>query len=82
MTVHGDPGLEGVNFQGYSATADAAFKQHGGFAIDCNTNAGRCAGAPLAPDIWTFFKAHPFGVDPEPWAGGLPGGFSNLCSIQ
>ncbi len=84
MTIHGAPGSDvvGVDFSQTSATADMLFKQHGGFAVDCNTGGGHCGGAPLAPDAWTFLQAHPYGVDPEPYAGGLPAGFSSQCSIQ
>jgi hypothetical protein len=28
------------------------------------------------------FLAHPYGVAPEPWSGGLPAGFSTECEIQ
>lgn len=82
MTIHGAPGSDvvGVDFSQTSATADMLFKQHGGFAIDCNTGGGHCGGAGLAPDAWTFFQAHPFGVAPE-WTT-LPAGFSSQCMIQ
>jgi hypothetical protein len=83
MTVHGAPGRDVVivDFSSASATADKAFKDRGGFVIDCNTNAGHCGGAPAAPSVWEFFKAHPYGVDPEPYAGGLPAGFYEPCQI-
>jgi hypothetical protein len=83
MTVHGAAGLDVVvvDFSVASATADAQFKGRGGFVIDCNTGGGHCGGTALAPDVWTFFKAHPFGVAPQPWSA-LPPGFSNLCSIR
>src|SRR6185295_13608083 len=83
MTVHGAPGQDVVviDFSQTSATADTVFKQHGGFVIDCNTNGNHCGGGGLAPDVWTLFKAHPFGVAPEPWSV-LPTGFSNLCTIK
>jgi hypothetical protein len=80
MTVHG--GTNDSVFPQTSARAVANYKQHGGFAINCDTGGSTCGGAPLAPDIWNFFKAHPFGVTPDPWSGGLPLGFSDLCSIQ
>jgi predicted esterase len=85
MTVHGAPGGDSgeiIDFAQTSATADTLFKSKGAFVIDCNTGAGHCGGAPLASDVWTFFEAHPFGVEPEPWASGLPAGFSGQCKIQ
>jgi hypothetical protein len=83
MTVHGKMGSDVVvvDFSQTSATADTAFKGKGGFVIDCDTGAGHCGGSGLAPDAWTFFQAHPFGVSPEPWKA-LPAGFSSLCTIK
>jgi hypothetical protein len=83
MTVHGAAGVDVVviDFSSASATADQAFKAAGGFVINCDHGGGHCGGAGLAPDIWKFFKAHPYGVDPKPWAGGLPAGFSTQCKI-
>jgi len=83
MTVHGAPGSDVViiDFSESSATADMGFKSKGGFVVNCNHGGGHCGGAGLAGDIWKFFKAHPFGVTPEPWAMGLPAGFSTQCKI-
>jgi predicted esterase len=85
MTVHGAMGGDtgGVlDFAATSAEADMLFKSKGAFVIDCNTGVGHCDGAPLASDVWRFFEAHAFGVDPEPWTSGLPAGFSDQCKIQ
>ena len=83
MTIHGAPGLDVViiDFSNSSATADKAFKARGGFVINCNHGGGHCGGGGLAPDIWEFFKAHPYGTKPSPWEGGLPSGFSSQCKI-
>jgi hypothetical protein len=83
MTVHGAPGVDvvGIDFSDSSKTADTAFKAKGAFVINCNHGGGHCGGGGLAPEIWQFFKAHPFGVSPEPWASGLPAGFSSQCMI-
>jgi predicted esterase len=84
MTVHGMKGTDVVviDFSDASALADMTYKARGGFTIDCDTGGGHCGGAGLAGDVWTFFQAHPFGVTPEPWASGLPAGFSSQCKIQ
>ncbi len=84
MTVHGAMGSDVVivDFSQTSASADMLFKSKGGFVIDCNTGGGHCGGAGLAGDVWTFFQAHAFGIEPEPWATGLPAGFSSQCKIQ
>jgi acetyl esterase/lipase len=85
MTVHGAPGRDVVvvDFSNTSATADRSFSGRGGFVIDCNHGGGHCGGAGLAGDIWEFFEAHPYGVEPapSPWTSGLPSGFSGACEI-
>jgi predicted esterase len=77
MTVHGMMGKDVVivDFAQRSAIADAAFKMHGGFVIDCDTGGNHCGGAGLAGAAWEFFQTHPFGVSPEPWATMLPASF-------
>ena len=82
MTVHGAPGLDVViiDFSDSSKTADGIFAGRGGFVVNCNHGGGHCGGGGLAPDIWEFFKAHPYGVD-APWTSGLPSGFNSKCEI-
>jgi poly(3-hydroxybutyrate) depolymerase len=81
MTIHGRPGgdVVVVDFSTTSKTADDAYKGHGGFVINCNHGGGHCGGAGLAPSIWTFFKAHPYGAG-KPWSS-LPSGFNSSCMI-
>jgi hypothetical protein len=83
MTVHGKMGVDvvGIDFAQASATADKAFKAKGGFVIDCDTGGQHCGGGGLAGDVWKFFKAHPFGVNPSPWKDALPAGFSTKCML-
>jgi poly(3-hydroxybutyrate) depolymerase len=83
MTIHGAPGVDvvGIDFSNSSRTADMAFKARGAFVINCNHGGIHCGGGGLAPDIWEFFKAHPYGTSPSPWEGGLPSGFNSDCMI-
>jgi poly(3-hydroxybutyrate) depolymerase len=83
MTVHGAPGVDvvAIDFSQSSATADMGFKTRGGFVVNCDTGGGHCGGAYLAGSMWDFFKAHPYGTKPSPWAGGLPSGFAKECKI-
>jgi len=82
MTVHGGAiDMVGVSFPQTSATADASYKNRGGFVVNCDHGGMHCGGALLYGNVWDFFKAHPYGVDPYPWAGGLPAGFSAQCRI-
>jgi hypothetical protein len=83
MTIHGVKGTDVVivDFSETSARADAAFKQRGGFVINCDHGGSHCGGTTLARDVWQFFRAHPYGVSPEPWQSALPSGFSPVCKI-
>ena len=82
MTIHGGTADNvGVSFADTSLRADQTFKNHGGFVINCDHGGNHCAGSGQAPSMWQFFKAHPYGVTPEPYAGGLPAGFSSACTI-
>jgi len=82
MTIHGAPGTDVViiDFSNSSKTADDAYKMRGGFVINCNHGGFHCGGTPLAPDVWEFFKAHPYGTKPSPWTA-LPAGFNSDCEI-
>jgi hypothetical protein len=83
MTVHGAPGVDVViiDFSSSSASADMAYKTNGGFVLNCNHGGVHCGGGGLAGDIWKFFKAHPYGTKPSPWATALPAGFSSQCKL-
>ena len=84
MTMHGAMGVDVVviDFGDSSLREDNDIAAHGGFAIDCDYGGGH-VGAP--PDLvaagWEFMKAHPFGVKPFPYAGGLPATFPSYCKI-
>jgi poly(3-hydroxybutyrate) depolymerase len=84
MTMHGAPGSDVVivDFSQTSMTYDDAIKKAGGFVVNCNHGGGHCgAPADLQAAAWTFMDAHPFGVTPEPYTGGLPAGFPSYCMI-
>jgi predicted esterase len=82
MTMHGGSSdMVIIQFSQSSKTADNAFKTAGGFVINCNHGGGHCA-APAAAytSAWAFMKAHPFGVDPEPYTE-VPSSFPDYCKI-
>jgi hypothetical protein len=85
MTMHGAAGRDVVviDFAQQSLQFTAAVVSAGGFAIDCDHGGGHC-GVPgdLYTAAFTFLLVHPFGVSPEPYEGGLPGGFPSYCRIQ
>jgi len=83
MTVHGAMGTDVVivDFATTSKTADTAFKNRGGFVVNCDHGGRHCGGRPLSPDIWKFFKAHPYGTKPSPWMSALPADLNPACKI-
>jgi hypothetical protein len=84
MTMHGKKGVDVVivDFSQQSLFLDGDVAKHGGLAIDCDHGGGH-VGAPddLKLAGWQFFKDHPFGVSPEPYANGLPATFPKYCKI-
>jgi predicted esterase len=82
MTMHGgDADMVIIYFRDSSKTADDAFKNAGGFVINCDHGGSHC-GAPgdLQAAAWTFMNDHPFGVSPEPYTS-IPAGFPDYCKI-
>ncbi len=82
MTMHGGQSdMVVVSFATTSATLDSQMKAAGGFTVDCNHGGGHCqAPAALYTAGWEFMKAHPFGVEPEPYSSGLPSDFPSYCA--
>lgn len=85
MTMHGASGRDVVivNFSRTSRTADQLFSARGGFVINCNHGGGHCGAGALSGDVWEFFSAHPYGLEPapSPWTEGLPEGFDSDCEL-
>jgi hypothetical protein len=54
----------------------------GGVFVLCDHGAGPChAPVELQEKVWEAMKAHPFGITPEPFAGGLPDDYPEYCEI-
>ncbi|MFC1642942.1 hypothetical protein ACFL5O_09720, partial [Myxococcota bacterium] len=77
MTLHGGASDQViVSFSSTSKTMDTQFKSAGGLVVNCNHGGGHCgAPADLYAAGWEFMQAHPFGVEPDPYASGLPSTF-------
>lgn len=84
ITAHGPSGTDVVIIDFAQASLEYAHRlaAEGGFAVDCGHTSGHC-GAPieLKQALWQFLTDHPFGVDPEPYASGLPASFPDYCQI-
>jgi hypothetical protein len=71
-----------INFGQTTARFDTDIKAKGGFVVNCNHGGGHCQSpANVKAAQWEFAKAHPFGVTPEPYQGGLPASFPSICQI-
>jgi hypothetical protein len=55
----------------------ARLDEQGHFAVICD---GEDPSGDIYLSAWQFLKDHPFGVDPEPYADGLPQIFPDSCS--
>jgi poly(3-hydroxybutyrate) depolymerase len=71
-----------ISFPDATKTMNTALRAKGGFVVNCDHGGGHCQSpAPVKAAQWKFLKAHPFGVSPEPYAGGLPADFPTTCTI-
>jgi len=68
-----------VNFFEQSQAWQTELKARGSFAMFCNHGGGHSIPARLVPGVWQFFKDHPYGRTPSPYAGGIPGGINPPC---
>jgi hypothetical protein len=85
ITAHGAMGSDVVviDFATTSNSLCTNIANKGGFAVDCDHGGGHCASpSALKTAQWTFLKAHPFGVTPLPYEGGLPASFPSYCKIK
>jgi poly(3-hydroxybutyrate) depolymerase len=55
-------------------------KQDGHFVVECSGNFGHSM-PPEPLMVWPFFRDHPRGITPEPWAGGLPSELPGWCTL-
>ena len=84
ITAHGPQGLDVIiiDFADASVALDRDVVKRGGFAVDCAHEGGHCGATPELKAVqWQFLQAHTFGIDPEPYADGLPQEFPAACTI-
>jgi predicted esterase len=81
MLFHGGDGdwvVLAFKDQSISLATDA--KAKGRFAVICDHGGGHGIPAAGPSAAWTFFKAHPYNTQPEPWTS-LPAGVPSYCKI-
>lgn len=82
MTMYGGAADFGGLFVTDSGYLNSSIKDAGGFVIDCNHGGGHCAAPQALYDAaFEFMWAHPFGVEPKPFAMALPSSFPEYCQI-
>jgi hypothetical protein len=82
-STHGGTGdVVIISFPQSTAKMNMDLRAKGSFVVNCDHGGGHCGSpAPVKAAQWKFLKAHPFGVTPEPYAGGLPADFPTGCTI-
>jgi hypothetical protein len=69
-----------LNFYTGSMDWQARLKEAGHFAMFCDHGGGHSIPTRLVPQVWQFFKDHPYGTNPSPYAGGMmPSAISSVC---
>jgi hypothetical protein len=69
-----------IDFSVTSATLVREIEGLGGLAVNCNHGGGHCGAPPeVVAAQWQFLKDHPFGVEADPYASGLPESFPDYC---
>ena len=82
--AHGAAGRDKVvlDFAQTTGTQVKDLAAKGAFTVVCDHGGGNCASTPeIKSAQWRFLKDHPFKVDPDPYADGLPPDFPSVCKI-
>ena len=82
MIVHGGTGDNlFLMFQDTSNAFHDDLTQKGLFSFLCNHGGGHTIPSGIGASTWQFFQDHPYGTAPSPYAGGLPAGFPDYCTL-
>jgi predicted esterase len=81
MLIHGGDGDNFIlSFKDQSIQMATEIKGKGATAFVCDHGGGHIIPGDGPAAAWTFFKAHPYNVNPEPWASGtLPSPVPRHC---
>jgi len=83
VSTHGGPGdVVIISFPESTKRMNTDLRAKGSFVVNCDHGGAHCGSpGPVKAAQWKFMKAHPFGVTPSPYAGGLPADFPTGCTI-
>lgn len=70
-----------VSFDESSTYLSEQLQADGSFVVECEHSLGHQIPDGASAWAWDFLAAHPYGVDPEPWAAGLPDSLPDYCRI-
>ena len=78
---YGAQGVDTVilDFHQQSISWYDTYNAMGWYCMMCDHEQGHMIPSDLAPHAYKFFMDHPFEVDPEPYAGGVPAEFPSYC---
>jgi predicted esterase len=71
----------GQDFNVYAMDAIDRLETNGNWFMLCNHGGGHAVNPELPAPMWQFFKDHPYGVDPEPYAAGPSDAFPDYCTL-
>jgi hypothetical protein len=81
MIFAGGPGDQLVlDFYSSSMAWQGVLKSAGHFAMFCDWGGGHAIPTQYVPAAWQFFKDHPYGTVPSPYAGHIPQGIASVCT--
>jgi predicted esterase len=69
------------NFETASNGLSEGLRADGSFVVECVHDNGHSLPNQSGSFTWEFFKDHPYGVAPEPYADGLPPAMPNYCYL-
>lgn len=70
-----------LSFEQTSLNFAAHLVEDGSFVVECIHDGGHTIPDGATDYAWRFLSDHPYGVDPEPYADGLPEGFPSFCRV-
>lgn len=80
MLFHGGSGDWVIlSFEEQSIMMADEATSRGAFVVMCDHQGGHGIPSEGPRAAWEFFKAHPYGTSPSPWASGLPSSIPRYC---
>jgi hypothetical protein len=86
MTTHGYSSGLLIDFVQTTAALNRDTATRGGLVVNCGSDASMCANLradffELREAQWRFIQDHPYGVEVDPYADGLPEVFPEYCRV-